>query len=88
MDVKDIQELFDLQQVLADVTGSVDADIVTEPNVLAALLEWKHRDDGKVDVYPDAGTTGKSKAKRGKGVEVPEDTFEPTPDPASDEPDF
>jgi hypothetical protein len=86
MDAKEIRELFDLQQVLADVSGSVDADIVTEPNVLAALLEWKHADDGKIDVKPESPKPKRSKAKT---AEPEKDSFEATPDPsADDEPDF
>lgn len=80
MNVKDIQELFDLQQVLADVTGSVDADIVTAPNVLAALLDWKHADDGKVDIETaKAATTKRGKAKT---PEPEPKSFEPSPDPS------
>jgi hypothetical protein len=82
MDVKDIQDVLDLQVVL----GGIGWDAISrEPKSIAALLEWKHRDDGKTDIV---ATVDPPKAKRGKGVEVPDDSFEPTPDPASDEPDF
>jgi hypothetical protein len=89
MKASDIQDLFDLQNVLADVTGSVDAPIVTEPNVLAALLEWKrsepaeslfnHGQDGSTELAAVVAP----KAKRGKATES-SDSDKVT----SDEPDF
>jgi hypothetical protein len=41
MQPQDITELFVLQNVLSDVLGSVDAPEVTDPRLLAALLDWK-----------------------------------------------
>lgn len=83
MKLSDVQDVLDLQAILST------ADTLTDR--IGALINWR---DSTADVVvglveePDAGTTGKPKAKRGKGVEVPDDTFEATPDPASDEPDF
>jgi hypothetical protein len=86
MKASDIQDLFDLQNVLADVTGSVDAPIVTEPNVLAALLEWKHAEPAEQDGSAPVESP-LPKAKRGKATES-SDSDQITSDPISDEPDF
>lgn len=91
MDVKEIQEVLDLRDVLSTTTIGDHTD---DSELLAALLDWKHCDDGKIDVGADQAwqntteTKAKPKAKRGKATESSDsDTFEPTPDP-SDEPDF
>lgn len=94
MNTQDIQELFDLQNVLAQACGSVDADIVTAPEVLAALLDWKNVGQVIETVYPDPGTDAApgvvTKTKRGKLTESTdsEQKFEPTPDPSADDPGF
>jgi hypothetical protein len=96
MNIEDIRELFALHNVLAQACGSVDADIVTEPEVLAALLDWKRSGQVEVNlsINPNepSSATARAKGKRGKTTESPdsdsEPPFEATPDPASDEPDF
>lgn len=87
MQATDVQDVLALSATLDRFTSGEDAPADT----IVALINWR---DSTADVVvglveePDAGTTGKPKAKRGKAVEVPDDTFEATPDPASDEPDF
>lgn len=83
MNSQDILELFDLQNVLAEACGSVDADIVTAPEVLAALIEWKNRGQVTVELVNLPDGPPSAKVKRGKATESTDsEKFEPTPDPS------
>lgn len=70
MKAQEIQEVFDLQDVLTQA----DASVIASPNLLAALIDWKHSDSGQVG-YVEPVKTSRGKAKT-----------EPSPDP--DEPGF
>lgn len=91
MQAQEIRDLFSLQNVLAarqDGVGVLDA---TDPELLAALVDWKNGDGldtvytGKLDT-PAAIPAPASKARKAKQAAV---VAEPTPDPSDEsEPDF
>jgi hypothetical protein len=95
MQAQDVQDVLDLNQILESPQREFTPE--GKASLIAELLDW-HFGRGATDQaypdYPDQGTdlapmalpkVGRGKAK----ASAPEpDSFEATPDPASDEPDF
>lgn len=74
MNVKDIQELLDLRDVLSTTTIGDHTD---DSELLAALLDWKH--SGQFDGVAPAEPP---KPRRGKAKTPEPEKFEPSPDPS------
>lgn len=94
MDINDIDAVLNVSGTL-EQHGYDDA--AHTPGLIADLFRWadsraNQLAAGHTDIaYPDKGTDA-AKPKRGsskaKPVGVPEDSFEASPDPSADEPDF
>lgn len=81
MNVKEIADVLEVSTILQQPHDSAS-------ELIAALIDW--RDGTRVAVEQDGVITVDTvKPKRGKAkAEVPDDSFEATPDPSADEPDF
>lgn len=89
MDSRDIAELFELQNILADTINS-SAPAHTNADLLAALLDWKHSDHAEylaTAPEPPARPTKPARPTRGRAKTRQATTVppEPTPDPSDDE---